>query len=73
MKKLLLALLTVAFGTVSVMAQMPTFAVADANADGMVSMEEATSAGITADQFTAADANADGSLNEEEFTAATGG
>ena len=73
MKKLLFAFLAVAFGTVSALAQMPTFTVADANGDGVVSLEEATAAGLTEDQFRTADANGDGGLDEEEFTAATAG
>lgn len=48
-----------------------TFAGADANADGMVSMEEAQAAapGVSADFFGQADANADGNLDETEFEA----
>jgi EF hand len=45
----------------------------DANADGSVTMEEATAAGWkwTADQFKAADTDANGSLSADEFVTAT--
>ncbi|SFZ85285.1 EF hand [Devosia enhydra] len=48
-----------------------TFAGADTNGDGMISLEEAEAAapGIAPDFFTQADANADGNLDETEFEA----
>lgn len=76
MKKVLLSIAFVCFSSVAVFAASHAgekdFAVVDANADGMVSMEEATAAGWTwsEEDFKAADADGDGSLNEEEFTAA---
>ena len=74
MKKLVLALSILGFSGAHALAQEKDFTVVDANADGMVSMEEATAAGWTwtAEQFAAADADGDGSLNADEFTAAAG-
>jgi Ca2+-binding EF-hand superfamily protein len=48
------------------------FKQADANADGVLSMDEVLSVypGTTEDQFKAADADGDGALNETEFAAA---
>ncbi|HSG96120.1 MAG TPA: hypothetical protein VLA28_11405 [Afifellaceae bacterium] len=51
------------------------FAVADANADGQVTVEEAAVAApeITPEKFAEADANGDGTLSAEEYAAATAG
>ena len=74
MKKLLLALSILGFSGAHALAQEKDFTKVHANADGMVSMEEATAARWTwtAEQFAAADADGDGSLNADEFTAAAG-
>jgi len=78
MKKLILALSMAGFAALSAqapaLAQEADFAKVDANADGMVSMEEAAAAGWSwsEDDFKAADADGDGSLNAEEFAAAAG-
>ena len=75
MKKLILAF---AFGTFAaapaLAADMASFSTADANADGMVTMEEGNAAGAnwTEDQFKAADTDGNGSLSEAEYNAATG-
>ena len=72
MKTLLAALVTVAFSAGAALAQAPDFAAVDADANSMVSMEEASAAGLTwtEDEFKAADKDGDGSLSAEEFTAA---
>jgi len=74
MKKLVLALSILGFSGAHALAQETDFTKVDANADGLVSMEEATAAGWnwTQEQFTAADTDGDGSLNADEFTAAAG-
>ena len=78
MKKLILALSMAGFAALSAqapaLAQEADFAKVDANADGMVSMEEAAAAGWawSEDDFKAADADGDGSLNADEFAAAAG-
>ena len=78
MKKLILALSLAGFAALPALtpalAQEADFAKVDANADGMVSMEEAAAAGWTwtEDDFKAADADGDGSLNADEFAAAAG-
>lgn len=73
MKKLILALSLLGFGTFPALAQEADFSTVDSNGDGIVSMEEAGAAGWewTEDQFNAADADGDGGLNAEEFAAAT--
>ncbi|MFD0917611.1 hypothetical protein ACFQ14_14490 [Pseudahrensia aquimaris] len=72
MKKIITAL-TVALFTTAAYAAGPSFAEADVNQDGLVSMEEAKVALPDADEakIAAADANGDGGLNEEEYTALT--
>jgi hypothetical protein len=72
MRKVILALAMIGF-TLPALAQMADFATADANSDNMVSMEEASGAGLTwtDEEFKAADADGDGSLSEEEFAAAS--
>ena len=74
MKKLILALSLTGFAALPALAQEADFAKVDANADGMVSMEEAAAAGWTwtEDDFKGADADGDGSLNADEFAAAAG-
>lgn len=73
MKKLLTALALAGFAAAPALAQTADWATTDANADGMVTMEEGATAGYdwTEDQFKAADTDGNGSLSEEEFTAAT--
>lgn len=75
MKKLILALSFLGFSGVHAMAAEMDMSVVDANADGLVSMEEATAAGWewTEDQFKSVDADGDGSLNADEFAAASAG
>lgn len=74
MKKFVLALSILGLAGAPALAQEADFAAVDANADGLVSMEEATAAGWdwTEDQFKAADGDGDGSLNADEFAAAAG-
>lgn len=74
MKKTILALAVLGLSGIPALAQEADFMKVDANADGLVSMEEATAAGWTwtEDQFKAADANADGSLDADEFAKAAG-
>ena len=73
MKKIVLALGIATLSTSAFAAGEMDFAVVDANADSLVSLEEATAAGWewTQEQFTAADTDADGSLNADEFAAAS--
>lgn len=75
MKKLVLALVVAGAASVAAQAAEMDFAVVDANADAMVTLEEATAAGWewTEDQFKAADTDGDGGLNAEEFAAAANG
>lgn len=78
MKKVMLSIAFVGFSAITAFAASHAgekdFAVVDADANAMVSMEEATAAGWkwTAEEFKAADTDADGSLNAEEFAAASG-
>jgi EF hand len=82
MKKLLLTVTVATFGIAGF--ALPTLAQdaakgemdytkVDANADGSVTIEEATAAGWkwTADQFKAADTDASGGLSSDEFVAAS--
>ena len=73
MKKLLTAIAALGLATGPALAQMADWQTTDANADGMVTMEEGAAAGYewTEEQFKAADTDGNGSLSEEEFTAAT--
>ena len=77
MKNVLLSAVFVGFSAVAAFAASHAgemdFAVVDADANGMVSMEEATAAGWkwSEEDFKAADSDADGSLNAEEFAAAS--
>lgn len=68
MKKIIPTLTLVLFATAA-LAATPTFVEADANQDGLVSMEEAKVALPDADEakIAAADVNGDGGLNEEEY------
>lgn len=72
MKKLVLAASAALLATAAFAAGEMDFAKVDANADGQVTLEEATAAGWewTAEQFTAADTDGNGTLSVEEFTAA---
>ena len=72
MKKLIAALSLTVFSTFA-WAEAPAFTQADANSDGVVSIEEARVALPDMDEATivAADANNDGALSEEEYTALT--
>ena len=72
MKKLIAALSIAAF-TTAAYAESPAFSAADANADGVVSMEEAKAAlpDVEEAKIVAADANNDGGLSEDEYTALT--
>lgn len=72
MKNVLAALTIAAFSTAA-FAAGPSFAEADANADGAITMDEAKVAlpEVSEDQIVAADANNDGSLSEEEYAALT--
>lgn len=71
MKKLLTALSILTFTAGVAFAQ--DFGAIDADANSMVTMEEASAAGLTwtEEEFKMADANGDGSLDATEFTAAT--
>ena len=74
MKKLVAALALVTFVAAPAFAAEMDMAKVDADANTMVSMEEAKTAGWewTEEQFKAADTDADGSLNAAEFKAASG-
>lgn len=74
MKKTILALSVLGFSTFPALAQEADFTKVDANADGVVTMEEAAGAGWgwTEDQFKGVDADGDGALNPEEFATAAG-
>ena len=74
MKAYILALALVSATSLSAFAGEVDFTKVDANADGLVSMEEATAAGWewSSDDFAAADADGDGALNAAEFAAVTG-
>ena len=61
------AVLVLASGTAFAMGGK--FGDVDANKDGAVSIEEATSAGLAEDKVKAADANGDGQLDVVEFSA----
>ena len=73
MKKVILALGLAGFASAALAAGEMDFAKVDADANGLVSMEEASAAGWewTEEQFKAADKDADGSLNADEFAAAS--
>lgn len=73
MKKVIIALGLAGFASAAFAAGEMDFAKVDADANGMVTMEEATAAGWewTEDQFKAADTDADGALNADEFAAAS--
>lgn len=75
MKKLILTISLLGLAGGPAFAQMVDFATADANGDGGVTIEEATSAGLTwtAEEFAAADSDGDGSLSEEEYAKASAG
>lgn len=70
MKKLIAALSIIGFSTLAY-AESPAFTTADANADGVVSMEEAKAAlpEMEEAKIVAADANNDGALSEDEYSA----
>ena len=72
MKKLILALGIATLATSAFAAGEMDFATVDANADAMVTLDEATAAGWewTAEQFAAADTDGNESLNADEFAAA---
>ena len=74
MKKIILAFALAGFAAAPALAQAAAFSAADANADGMVTMEEGNAAGNswTEEQFKAADTDGNGSLSEVEYNAATG-
>ncbi|MEZ5870748.1 MAG: hypothetical protein R3D32_02660 [Nitratireductor sp.] len=75
MKKLILAFAFAGFAAAPALAaDMASFSAADANADGIVTMEEGNAVGAnwTEEQFKAADTNGNGSLSEAEYNAATG-
>ena len=71
--KRLIAALSFAIVSTFAWAEAPAFTQADANADGIVSMEEAKVALPDMDEakIVAADANNDGGLSEEEYNALT--
>ena len=71
MKKLSIALLALGFTGAAMAQEAPSFEEADANADGMISQEEA--AAVEGLDFATADSNQDGSLDRSEYEAATGG
>lgn len=75
MKRILFALAIAGVAALPVMAAEMDFAAVDSNADGAVSLEEATAAGWewSEEQFDEADADGDGALSSEEFAAATAG
>lgn len=72
MKKLIAAL-SVAILSTFAWAEAPAFTQADANADGVVSMEEAKVAlpDVEEAQIVAADTDGDGALSESEYLALT--
>lgn len=72
MKKLI-AVLSIALFSTYAWAEGPAFTTADANADGVISMEEAKVAlpEVEEAKIVAADANNDGALDETEYTALT--
>lgn len=72
MKKLLAALSIATFTTFAYAAG-PAFTTADANSDGVISMEEAKVAlpEMEEAKIVAADANNDGALSEEEYVTLT--
>ena len=69
MKTLLATLALVSISTFA-FAEAPAFTVADANADGLLSMEEAKVAlpDMDEEKIAAADVNQDGSLSESEYS-----
>jgi hypothetical protein len=71
MKKSLLVLSALAFaGATYAQSTLPAFEEVDANADGLISLEEA--AAIEGLDFATADVNQDGSLDQEEYAAIQG-
>ncbi|MGB7285532.1 MAG: hypothetical protein WBC71_01235 [Salaquimonas sp.] len=72
MRKLLVAVALVAMTSVNAFAAEMDFSVVDADADSVVTMEEAVAAGWewSDEDFSAADVDGDGGLNAEEFAAA---
>ena len=74
MKKLLLALTVLGFAAAPALAAPSVeFSTADADANGEVTMEEATAAGLTwtEEQFAQSDTDQNGSLSEDEYNAAS--
>lgn len=69
----LIAALTISAFSTAAFAAAPTFAEADANADGVLSMEEVKVAlpDVEEAKIVAADANNDGGLSEEEYNTLT--
>ena len=61
-------LAAIAFSGAALAQELPSFEEVDANADGLISMEEA--AAIEGLDFATADTNQDGSLDQEEYAAA---
>ena len=76
MKKYILTLIgVVGLFAAPAIAQEMSFAMVDGDANGFVTLEEATTAGWewTEEQFAGVDTDADGALSEDEFLAATAG
>lgn len=73
--KTLITALIFAVSTSFAFAAGPTFAAADANGDGLVTMQEAKAALPNVEEATivAADANNDGALTEDEYSQLTAG
>ncbi len=71
MKKCFVVLSALGFsGALLAQASLPSFEEVDANADGQISMVEATA--IEGLDFATADTNQDGALDQEEYAAVQG-
>jgi hypothetical protein len=75
MKTPALVLAMLALALAAAQAQTVTFKAADANGDGLVTLDEARAAGLdwNDDALAGFDLDSNGVLNEEEFNAAMGG
>ena len=71
MKNILIGLATIGFALPAYAQTGPDFSTVDSNKDGMVTMDEGGTSGVswTEEEFKAADADGNGSLDEAEFAA----